>query len=566
MTPYDVQNRLSRGGSGVRNPLKGLRADADLGTRFGTLARWYIPWNEIEKTAADGVEKIIAFGEANWKNASLSNCKIIPRVYLEWPNAGRYWPDDLKTGDYSSTVFRERLKNMVQKMAQAWDNDPQIAYVEMGLIGLWGEQHTPNPTLPVQQVLLDAFGTYFVNKKIMVRYPKCDLFDKSAYGLYWDEWGSEKQWSEWDEIDLLLTDAYRDRWKTGVMGGENTNNLYTYDPAGGRFMTFGCDVPFSAETAFTQYSAEMTKYARLIHANHMHTRLPESTGGLAWMNVCSFQDTLGYAFVLQEARFDHVEDDRALRGAFDVKNIGASPFYYDWPVRVSLLDAREQQPVWSALLPDVSVSDWMPGEQWQTDAKAYLVPAQTYTVEFSLDIPSDVPDGAYILALSIVDPAGLRNAAVFMNAGYIAGGYTALGMAGVGETPAQTLALPSMPIAQSDAALRYDVNLALRAPCGQSALTDGLSCTSAAFEAGGQAVIDLGRTCGISSLTLAFAGDRAAFTVECSRNGETWTRVDGDAFCARGGETHMPIDVRARYVRLTMQDACTLTQARVYGQ
>lgn len=142
------------------------------------------------------------------------------------------------------------------------------------MIGYWGEQHTPTPTDQVQRVLIHAFEANFHNKKIMVRNPQHLLFTDSEYGLYWDEWGSDMQWSEWDHIDLVMTEKYVDRWKTAVFGGENTNNLYTFDPTGGRFMTFGCPEPFDEITAFTKYSAEMTKYARLVHANHMHTRLP----------------------------------------------------------------------------------------------------------------------------------------------------------------------------------------------------------------------------------------------------------------------------------------------------
>ena len=80
MKSWDVENRLSRFSGGVRNPLKGWRADADLTTRFGTLVRFMVPWNEIERTAADGVERIIAYSQETWGGAAYRNCKIIPGV------------------------------------------------------------------------------------------------------------------------------------------------------------------------------------------------------------------------------------------------------------------------------------------------------------------------------------------------------------------------------------------------------------------------------------------------------------------------------------------------------
>lgn len=566
MESWDVTNRLSRYGGGVRNPLKGWRADADLTTRFGTLVRFMVPWNEIERTAADGVEQIIAYSQKTWGDAAYRNCKVIPRVYLELPNVATYWPDDMQTGDYSSPAFLARLTALIRKMAAAWDNDPQIAYIEMGLIGYWGEQHTPTPSAQVQRTMLTAFNAYFRNKKIMVRNPQHALFTDSEYGLYWDEWGSDMQWSEWDHIDLVMTDAYVDRWKTAVFGGENTNNLYTFDPTGGRFMTFGCPEPFDEITAFTKYSAEMTKYARLIHANHMHTRLPAENTGIAWMNACSFQDTLGYGFTLQEARFSHVdEQERLLRFSFDVRNMSASPFYYDWPVRVSLLDLETKTPVWSRLLPDVSVMDWLPGENWQAEARAYADPAPTYTVSGTFTLPDDVEAGSYVLALSIPDPAGLHNAAVFMNTGYIAGGYTALGVIGVGETPEQTLNMPSMIIPGArDEALYYDANVALRRTSEAAQLVDGLSATT---WQGREATIDLESVRRLTSMTLCFAGERQALTVQCSQDGESWTDCGGELFEARNGETHLSLDrVRARFVRVSFAQDASLSQVRIYGQ
>lgn len=546
---------------GVRNPLKGLRADNDLNTRYGTLVRWYIPWNALESNAEDGFEKLVEYGKQQWGNASMLNCKIIPRVYLEWPNVGTYWPEDMKTGDYTSFDFQLRLTTMVQKMAKAWDSDPQIAYIEMGLVGWWGEQHTPTPTDQVQNLLISLFSKYFVNKQVMVRNPLHALFQKAGFGLYWDEWGSDMQWSEWDHIDLVTTDAYKDRWKTAVFGGENTNNLYTYDPTGGRFMTYGCAVPFPAETAFAEYLPQMLKYARLTHTNHMHTRLPDEGNTALWKNVATFQDTLGYAFEIRSARFNHVGEERVLQLSFDVRNNGASPLYADWPVAVSLLSAKNNTLVWRALLPGVSASDWLPGEEWDVEANAYRVPAKVYTVEGALSLPESVAEGEYVLALSIVDPAGLRNAAVFMNAGYINGGYTALGMIGVGAIPAQKPFTAA--IKAQDPVLGYDLNLALYKECTAAELTDGLNVSAWTGEG---FTIDLSSRARLSSMTLAFEEPAVPFVVEVSDDGESWAAVSAEPFYAHNDRVYLPLGVKARYVRVAFAEAAALSEVSVYGQ
>lgn len=564
---YDVTNKLTRFANGVRNPLKGLRADKELDDRFGSLIRWYIEWNKIEANATDGVQSIVSYGKDAWGCVNEYNGKIIPRVYLEWPNVGKYWPEDLNEGDYTSPEFQKRLRNMVKKMAEAWDNDPRIAYIEMGLIGYWGEQHTPNPTEEVQNVLIEAFHEYFKNKLVMVRYPKCTLYDKGNFGMYWDEWGSEMQWSVWDEIDLVLTPKYKDRWKTQVYGGENTNNLYTYDPDGGRFMTFGCSVPFDEITAFTQYLGEMKKYARLIHANHMHTRVPNGRNGLAYLNACSFQDTLGYAFTISEAAFSHIDSNiRQLDFTFNVKNEGSSPLYYDWPVRVSLLDKNNNSVVWNDLIDGVSASDWMPGEEWDVEKNTWNIKPQIYTVHGSFVLPESVEDGEYILAVSIVDPAGLTNAAVFLNTGYITGGYTALGVIGVGQNPGQDLPFSMMTIPERDYSLRYDLNLALHKLCSVPELTDGLSCTS--WTSGSEdVVIDLRQKKNISSVSIESQKYDDMVEIMISDDGESWKAIDKpDWFMGKDREQHIQINARGTYLKFSFTEGNSISQIRVYGR
>lgn len=568
MNTYDVTVYPMPCMNGVRNPLKGLRAAKQLDTRFGSTVRWYIEWNEIEQTAADGVEKLVEFGQQHWGSlATRLNSKVIPRVYLEWPKVGKYWPKDMTENDYTSPVFIERLKNMIYKMAKAWDNDPQIAYIEMGLIGYWGEMHSPDPTEEIQRVLLDTFSEYFVNKKVMVRYPKTILFDKGNFGLYWDEWGSEMQWSEWDKINLVLTEKYKDRWKTAVFGGENTNNLYTYDPTGGAFMTYGLDYGFPASTAFSECYGEMVNYARLTHTNHLGTSWPQEIDKVAWRNACNFQDVLGYAFVLQNASFNHIDaQSRMLDFSFTVKNTGASPFYEDWPVAVSLLDPANKLPVYTALLPDCSVSDWMPGEEWQKDTQQYAIPAQLYTVTREMALPETVKEGTYLLALSIVDPAGMRNAAVFLNAGYTMGGYTILGEIGLGQEPAQSGKNAGKLIPESDITLRYYANLALLMPCSHPELTDGLSSTNCSLSEGESATIDLGGAKRVYSMTLC--PDQAfSFRVEASKDGENWNEVAGEVFAARDNVLHWKPDVtRAQFIRITAEQEASISQIRIFGE
>ena len=86
-------------------------------------------------------------------------------------------------GGYFDPSFPERVEKLVEKLGQAWDNDPRVAYVEMGIIGEWGEHHDPDLStywaphdepdhvvnrtwIPgMEKILGDAFAKAFKNKK-----------------------------------------------------------------------------------------------------------------------------------------------------------------------------------------------------------------------------------------------------------------------------------------------------------------------------------------------------------------------------------------------------------------
>ena len=153
---------------------------------YGSLTKEYMQWNMIEDDANDGVDKIIAYSNHRWKGVEDINVKVIPRVFLVWlepwhggkpkdptnPDdlTGWHWPKGIDpekgpykqkpnsvgayveekdkntpiSGGYFDPSFPERVKKLVEKLGQAWDNDPRVAYVEMGIIGEWGEHHDPD--------------------------------------------------------------------------------------------------------------------------------------------------------------------------------------------------------------------------------------------------------------------------------------------------------------------------------------------------------------------------------------------------------------------------------------
>lgn len=420
------------------NPLKGFRAGTVRIEEYPTLTRLYIKWNEIENSENDGVDKIINFCNKKWVDLPKNNIKVIPRVYLEWPyNAqnssntrdtvtsswgdtryvDRFWPADLRRGDYSSDQFKERLVKLIAKLGKAWDKDPRVAYIEMGLIGWWGEQHTPLINDDMQKLIGDAFIVAFKTKLVMVRQAKD--FASYPFGSYWDSFAHAFQR---DEATTLV--ALGDKWKTSIRGGEVAYDWGDLNATGAN----------PNESLSNKWNRDyLIDYIRKVHCNHLGwVNNYDTTKDGVVKGAAEVQKNLGYRFIINEVRYTrNVLPNSNLSVSFSVCNIGSSPFYYNWPVEVSLLNIETRQPVWKEIFKNVNIRKWLPGDKWDTLNRNYEIIPERSMVNAAFKLPENFQKGEYILALSILDPAGNLPAVRFATANYFKGGRHPIGKIGI---------------------------------------------------------------------------------------------------------------------------------------
>nr|WP_121269635.1 DUF4832 domain-containing protein [Pedobacter schmidteae] len=496
----------------IRNPLMGFREFFSPGVDkkraqypypYGTMVKEYMQWNMLEDRAGDGLDKIIAYSNHRWKGVEDMNVKVIPRVYLVWVEPwhggkpkdpknrddmnGWHWPSDIPgqkspyhqipgsvgaavapedkntpiTGGYFDPAFADRVKMLVEKIGKAWDNDPRVAYVEMGIVGEWGEHHDPDLStywpphdepehvanrtwVPgLEKVLGDAFTAAFKNKKVMVRYAY--EFKDYEFGIYWDSW-SQKEENVRGYGEML---KLGDRWKRQPIGGEITWNWGSL----GKFKNFEAVV---ADREFHDLTIEQI---RNLHCNHL--------GGITWANFDDpvfkknaeiLQRSMGYRYVLSEFNYpQNIQKDKPFKIAFKLTNEGSSPFYYNWPVEISLLDAKTKEKVWSKQLNKVNIADWMPGENWSVAEQRYLVKPPLYNIEAELTMDKSIPKGKYIIAISVLDPAGLKPSLRFSNKNYFNGGRHPMGYIGLSEkVKTFTLDASEFNDIQADTSLKYE--------------------------------------------------------------------------------------------------------------
>lgn len=451
----------------LRNPLKGFTTRGIYDHPWATTAQTYIQWNEIENHESDGIEKIKKVCDEKWLGVEQKNVKVIPRVYLHWSGDRKYWPADMQSDDYSSEQFQKRVLRLIERLGRCWDNDPRVAFVEMGIFGKWGEHHSPSATAEMQKIAGDAFAAAFKNKKVSVRH-NWEEFSTHPFGVYWDSWAHyDQMWPHGKSIKRINDDG---RYFVNYVGGE-----VAYDWGNGDIQPGSSPTASVAEENHRNF---VISSIRWLHCTQLRWIENYDQNNLEAVNGAEeIQKAFGYRFELSEVRFS-LND--SLNVEFDVINTGSAPFYYDWPVEVALLDTITFKPIWKATFNKADLRKWLPGEGWtdpdwtavsgwseylpdknwnETGKCEWKKPPQKHTVDGKFKV--DAPNGTYILSIAILDPAGYLPSLRFATANYLKGGRHPLGLVNLGKN--QCFPLPvSFPF--EDPALDNGLHYEIREP------------------------------------------------------------------------------------------------------
>jgi hypothetical protein len=421
-SPPLVGVNLTETTEAFRNPMKGFRpsryiADATFPDgEYVSTYKHYVPYSALESSAADGAQKIKDWSDANWSQLRAQNRKVIPRVVIVYPGTGEYWgdlPHDGTPAQWGTAALKARLVAFVAKLGQAWDDDPRVAAVEMGLWGKWGEhniypdQLAGSDRIPAdyQQALGDAFTAAFKKKKVMARYPATFASDTNV-GFYWDSFALPDDDNAGGGAGIVT----RNVWRTQMVSGE-----VAYD-WGDQSKLGGSPMGTLSSTANTDY---VIGYIQRLHASSLGWIAQYTPdGGAVSTNAANMQRAFGYRFAIKQASFGALASGD-LTVSFTVSNVGNAPFYYDWPVEVSLLKA-DRSVAWRGTFvgAGTDVRQWLPGT----------------TTLVRGTFHATVAAGTYTLAVAILDPAGDAPSLRFANTNYYRGGRTPVGRVGVGAT------------------------------------------------------------------------------------------------------------------------------------
>ncbi|WP_169082079.1 DUF4832 domain-containing protein [Paenibacillus sp. PL91] len=390
----------------LANPYMGFSVDAryvDAKQPF-RLAHANLTWSELEpikgKFAFNEIESKYNF--SYWKQKGV---KLVIRVVLDYPREdahldipnwlyletgkkGVLYDTDYGKGfspDYNQTSLIRNHEKLIAALAERYNNDPLIAFVQLGSLGHWGEWHTQNdkdaripfPRQAVSDQYAGHYLKYFTKKPLLMRRPHA-IAAKNGLGLYNDAFG--KRDATVDGFLSWYTKGYTS-WLTQEKQPAMPN-FWTKAPSGGEF---------AEEKKFFRDAAieETLRQARLTHVSWMGPNAPsqEEPGSKLQANIDRFLKTIGYRFVMtKETHEASVDAGGVLNVTIDVKNRGVAPFYFRWPFELTLSDQSGQ--IVAVTKPDIDIRKWLPG---------------TYSASIKLNVPAFLPTGEYTVNAAILD-------------------------------------------------------------------------------------------------------------------------------------------------------------------
>ncbi len=347
------------------SPLKGLEIDYEKNNtfiwRYLSLRSVMIGPNEfdwssfetsLEKTSSQGRHQIIRpvldlYSPQHHLPSFLTNQ---PRAtyLIESPQTFFGYPKGGIVPVYSNANMRAAITNFITVFAAKYDGDPRIGFIEVGLIGTWGEwwninmSRWPQTLVPPEltREVLELYQSQFKQTKILARWPDKD-FSHYSFG-YHDDWFAF--WKNPGTFYKRLTNsgpAAVNRWKT--------------EPVGARLHPEFCD--YDRGPLYLKEDVSVERFIQLIQRQHVSwIRLPYPDSlkmiqrvrppyYAAITNLIVAAQRTGYE--LYCSRSDWHQNGKSLNLSVTITNTGVAPFYYPWKMELGLVQGGQPQKSWS---------------------------------------------------------------------------------------------------------------------------------------------------------------------------------------------------------------------------
>jgi hypothetical protein len=305
--------------------------------------------------------------------------------------------------DMDDPVTLERHLDFIKRLGARYDGHPDLAHVDLGSIGWWGEWHLSGapdnkmPTAENRARVVEAYVAAFRKTPLVMLIGGGDSLKLARdRGTGWradclgDMGGFSKDWCHMRKgYPVWIKEAgIQDVWKTAPVAWETCWDMRKWVNEG-----------WPLRTIFN--------YALALHGSYINNKsAPLPAGGDVRSEVERFLRRLGYRLVLEELTHPaQASPGSKLKFAMTWRNEGSAPCYRPYRLAYRLGSDPGGGRVFVGR---VTVNRWLPGSiELFTDAffkePKDLPPGEAHAVSDTIDLPADLPEGTYVVSLAVVD-------------------------------------------------------------------------------------------------------------------------------------------------------------------
>jgi len=286
------------------------------------------------------------------------------------------------TPDFNDPIFLEKHLAFIKALGERYNGRPEIALVDIGSVGLWGEWHmsgteVPMPTAENANRIIDAYHAAFPDTPLVMQLDNIQgMKHARTLDIGWrvDCWGDMGGFSKtWCHMRSIYPQALRetqsqDLWRKSPVALETCWDMRRWN-----------DEHWDLDA--------ILKWALDCHVSFINNK-SEQVPAEYIPKVKAFLLKVGYRFELRSATYPKAPDrTKALDMRLAWSNVGVAPCYFSFYPALALADASGKI-VWSQSFSQYSTRDWLPGD---------------ILTNVKITLPEAIAAGRYTLLAAVAD-------------------------------------------------------------------------------------------------------------------------------------------------------------------
>jgi hypothetical protein len=395
--PKEIDNLLANPGMGWQTFMRFADEDPNLAGLPSSTAYFRFYWKDLEPAPGEidwaKLDELFAHGRRAGQQLALRvMCAGTGRDYdysppwlrekLELPgfeyryNDGpKHWVPDLD----DPRVLKRHL-DLINAIGDRYDGNPQLALMDIGSVGLWGEWHMSGtgvdlPTTETRRTIIDTYCEAFPRTPLVMLIGDLEgLKHAVSRGAGWradclgDMGGFSKTWNHMQNFypQQIEKAGIENAWKRGPVAFESCWTMQ-------KWVEEGWDVERIFDWALAQHACYM---------NNKSAAIPEGGRPL----VEAYLRLLGYRFVVRSVEYSgQVPAGGNFAVELTLENVGVSPCYERLHPAFRIINDAGASVMF---LGEADVRDWLPGE---------------HSIEDGVNgLPKDLKPGTYWFDFAIV--------------------------------------------------------------------------------------------------------------------------------------------------------------------